>query len=149
MEIKNLQLKIGDYEVHAVPTGEFGLDGGAMFGTVPKVLWEKSNPADEKNRIRMEARALLLKSPHRNILIDCGNGSDFIEKYGEKAGSKFAEIYKIDQNGNSLIKSLSKQGLKPENIDAVILTHLHFDHCGGGTKSLNGPTSEKKLLTFL
>ena len=77
-------LKIGDYEVCPVPTGIFALDGGAMFGTVPKVLWEKSNPPDEKNRILMEARGLLLKSAKRNILIDTGNGSDFVAKYGEK-----------------------------------------------------------------
>lgn len=138
MDIKNLNLKIGSYEVHPVPTGEFGLDGGAMFGTVPKVLWEKSNPADDKNRIKMEARALLLKSKDRNILIDCGNGADFIEKYGEKMGSKFAEMYKIDQNGNSLLKSLAKQNIKPEDIHVVILTHLHFDHCGGGVTAKNG-----------
>lgn len=138
MDIKNLNLKIGSYEIHPVPTGEFGLDGGAMFGTVPKVLWEKSNPADDKNRIKMEARALLLKSKDRNILIDCGNGADFIEKYGEKMGSKFAEMYKIDQNGNSLLKSLAKQNIKPEDIHVVILTHLHFDHCGGGVTAKNG-----------
>lgn len=138
METKSLSLKIAGYEIHPVPTGEFGLDGGAMFGTVPKVLWEKSNPADDKNRIRMEARALLLKSKDRNILIDCGNGADFIEKYGEKMGSKFAEIYKIEKDGNSLLKSLAKQNLTPEDIHAVILTHLHFDHCGGGVTAKNG-----------
>ena len=72
--IERRSLKIGPYDICAVPTGVFGLDGGAMFGTVPKVLWEKSNPPDEKNRIPMEARALLLKSSDRKILIDCGNG---------------------------------------------------------------------------
>lgn len=137
MEIRPIQLKIGDYELHPVPTGEFGLDGGAMFGTVPKVLWEKSNPADDKNRIRMEARGLLLKGK-KNILIDCGNGSDFIDKYGEKMGSKFSEIYKIEAGGSSLQRSLQKQGLKSEDIDIVILTHLHFDHAGGGVTSKNG-----------
>lgn len=138
MDIKKLNLKVGSYEIHPIPTGEFGLDGGAMFGTVPKVLWEKSNPADDKNRIKMEARALLLKSQGQNILIDCGNGGNFIEKYGEKLGSKFAEIYKIDQNGNSLLKSLKRQNIQPEDINAVILTHLHFDHCGGGVTAKEG-----------
>lgn len=137
MDVAKIQLKIGDYELHPVPTGEFGLDGGAMFGTVPKVLWERSNPADDRNRIRMEARGLLLKGK-KNILIDCGNGSDFIEKYGEKLGPKFAEIYKIDSDSASLTSSLKKQGLTPEDINVVILTHLHFDHAGGGTTAKNG-----------
>lgn len=137
MTVSPIQLKIGEYELHPVPTGEFGLDGGAMFGTVPKTLWEKSNPADDKNRIRMEARGLLLKGK-KNILIDCGNGSDFIEKYGEKIGTKFAEIYKLQPGGSNLQHSLQKQGLKPEDIDIVILTHLHFDHAGGGVTSKDG-----------
>lgn len=135
---QKIKLKIGDYEICPVPTGIFGLDGGAMFGTVPKVLWEKSNPADEKNRIQMEARGLLLKSSQANILIDCGNGGDFIDKYGEKLGSKFNEMYNISDDGPSLKKSLTYHGLEFEDIDHVILTHLHFDHAGGGTRSVNG-----------
>lgn len=137
-EIQKINLKIGDYEVHAIPTGLFGLDGGAMFGTVPKVLWQKSNPADDLNRIQMEARGLLLKSKSKNILIDTGNGSDFKAKYGEKLGSKFAEIYAVNQSGPSLIKSLKENGLNPEDITDVVLTHLHFDHAGGATTEKNG-----------
>ncbi|OYZ20987.1 MAG: MBL fold metallo-hydrolase [Bdellovibrio sp. 28-41-41] len=137
MDVSPIQIKIGEYELHPVPTGEFALDGGAMFGTVPKILWEKSNPADDKNRIRMEARGLLLKGK-KNILIDCGNGSDFVDKYGEKLGNKFAELYKIEVGGSSLKQSLQKQDLTPESIDIVILTHLHFDHAGGGVTSKNG-----------
>lgn len=135
---KSKKLKIGPYQICPIPTGIFGLDGGAMFGTVPKVLWEKSNPADEKNRIQMEARALLLKSPGMNILIDTGNGSDFIAKYGEKLGSKFADIYNISQDGPSLEKSLKAHDLSSSDINAVILTHLHFDHAGGATKEEGG-----------
>jgi glyoxylase-like metal-dependent hydrolase (beta-lactamase superfamily II) len=138
MKTNKISLKIGNYQLHSIPTGIFALDGGAMFGTVPKVLWEKSNPADNQNRIPMEARALLLKSADRNILIDCGNGADFIAKYGEKLGSKFEEIYQIQKDGNSLLKSLEKQNLRPEDIDAVILTHLHFDHAGGATTAKEG-----------
>jgi glyoxylase-like metal-dependent hydrolase (beta-lactamase superfamily II) len=137
-QFEKLNLKIGDYQVLAIPTGEFGLDGGAMFGTVPKVLWEKSNPADEKNRIKMEARGLLLISPSRKILIDCGNGSDFVAKYGDKVGGKFAEIYGVQDGGPSLLKSLAAHNIKPSDITDVILTHLHFDHCGGGTTEDNG-----------
>lgn len=132
------QLKIGPYEVHAIPTGLFGLDGGSMFGTVPKVLWEKTNPPDEKNRIAMEARALLLHSSERIILIDTGNGSDFIAKYGDKLGSKFAEMYGVDQDGPNLISSLKSHGVNPEDVTDVILTHLHFDHAGGATKAAAG-----------
>lgn len=132
------RLKIGEYEVYPVPTGEFGLDGGAMFGTVPKILWEKSNPADSQNRIPMEARALLLKSKDFRILIDTGNGGDFNEKYGEKLGPKFKEMYNIDENGPSLKKSLNAAGVQPEEITHVILTHLHFDHAGGATEFRDG-----------
>jgi len=98
---EKLELKIGPYSLRAVPTGLFGLDGGAMFGTVPKVLWEKSNPADDHNRIEMEARALLLdQGPGgKRILIDCGIGADFNAKYGEKLGPKFAEIYAVSIPG--------------------------------------------------
>lgn len=133
-----IHLKIAGYEICPIPTGLFALDGGAMFGTVPKVLWQKSNPADEHNRIQMEARALLLKSKDRNILIDTGNGADFTAKYGDKLGPKFAEIYAVEQSGPSLLSSLKKHGLHPEDITDVILTHLHFDHAGGATTEKNG-----------
>lgn len=136
--LNKINLSIGEYEICAVPTGLFGLDGGAMFGTVPKVLWQKTNPADSQNRIQMEARALLLKSKNRNVLIDTGNGSDFIAKYGEKLGTKFAEIYGVANSEVSLINSLKKHGLSTDDITDVILTHLHFDHCGGATKEDHG-----------
>ncbi|WP_291516398.1 MBL fold metallo-hydrolase [Bdellovibrio sp. ArHS] len=139
-DIQKTSLQIGPYQICPIPTGEFGLDGGAMFGTVPKVLWERSNPPDDKNRIPMEARALLLKSQGLNILIDTGNGQgkDFIAKYGEKLGTKFAEMYNIDDSGPSLLKSLASFGVRPEDIDHVILTHLHFDHAGGATTEKDG-----------
>lgn len=136
--LKKINLTISEYEICAVPTGLFGLDGGAMFGTVPKVLWQKTNPADSQNRIQMEARALLLKSKNRNILIDTGNGSDFTAKYGEKLGTKFSEIYGVANNEVSLTNSLKKHGLTTDDITDVILTHLHFDHCGGATKEEHG-----------
>lgn len=133
-QILTRDLKIGPYQIRAVPTGLFGLDGGAMFGTVPKVLWEKTNPADEQNRILMEARTLLLDGgPGQRILIDCGIGGDFIAKYGEKLGTKFAEMYAVSSE-NALTENLQKFGVGPDDINAVIFTHLHFDHCGGSTR---------------
>ena len=131
----SIKLNISGYEVLPIPTGLFGLDGGAMFGTVPKILWEKTNPTDEQNRIQMEARGLLLKNAKdkRNILIDTGNGSDFVLKYGEKLGTSFVKMYNVDQSGPSLVKSLKENGLSPNDITDVILTHLHFDHAGGST----------------
>jgi glyoxylase-like metal-dependent hydrolase (beta-lactamase superfamily II) len=132
------ELQIGDYQICPIPTGIFGLDGGAMFGTVPKVLWEKAIPPDDKNRIPMEARGLLLKGKNKNILIDCGNGHDFVAKYGEKLGTKFATMYNVSGDGPNLLKSLSHHGLKPEDITDVVLTHLHFDHAGGSTTEKNG-----------
>lgn len=135
---KKINLHIGDYEIFAIPTGFFGLDGGAMFGTVPKVLWQKSNPPDEQNRIQMEARGLLLKSKTKNILIDTGNGGDYVAKYGEKLGQRFSEMYALDQSGPNLVKSIEKCGLSVNDITDVILTHLHFDHAGGSTTEKNG-----------
>lgn len=134
-ELKDLKLTIGDYRVHAVPTGLFGLDGGAMFGTVPKVMWEKSNPPDSQNRIAMEARALLLKSKGRVVIVDCGIGADFNAKYGEKMGPKFAEMYAMDGGSTSLANSLINIGLTTKDVTDVILTHLHFDHAGNATRA--------------
>ena len=86
----------------------------------------------------MEARALLLISADHKILIDCGIGGDFIEKYGEKLGPKFAEMFAIDRATASLEGSLAKAGLEPSDITDVILTHLHFDHAGGATTVRDG-----------
>ena len=133
-EISHLNLQIAGYQVISLPTGLFGLDGGAMFGTVPKVLWEKSHPTDKFNRIQLEARALLLLSNEKKIIIDTGNGADFVVKYGTRLGQKFAEMYNISATGKpAILDALDQHGLKPEDITDVILTHFHFDHAGGGT----------------
>ncbi len=126
-------MKIGPYEAKSILTGSFALDGGAMFGTVPKVLWNKTNPADELNRIAMEARCLLLISKNHKILVDAGLGETLPEKYGEKFAQKFVDMYKLDQTENSLTTSLNLHGLNVTDITDVILTHLHFDHAGGAT----------------
>lgn len=118
-------MRIANYQLHPIETGTFALDGGAMFGVVPKTLWEKTIPPDEKNRISMASRALLLIGNGKKILIDDGNGS--------KLNEKLAAIYKIDSRKSDLISSLQTLGISPPDITDVILTHLHFDHCGGST----------------
>ncbi len=123
-------MKIGKYELKVIETGVFGLDGGAMFGIIPKPLWSKFNPADEQNRVTLHARNLLLASDSRKILIDTGIGSDWDEK--------FKQIYRLDQSELTLSDSLNKLKIKPEDITDVLLTHLHFDHTGGSTFLKNG-----------
>jgi glyoxylase-like metal-dependent hydrolase (beta-lactamase superfamily II) len=123
-------MKIGKYNVNEVITGFLGLDGGAMFGVIPKVLWQKENAPDAANRIKLSTRNLLLSSGHKNILIDTGMGT--------KWDKKSISIYNIQQNESSLINELGKLNLKIEDITDVILTHLHFDHTGGSTKIENG-----------
>jgi glyoxylase-like metal-dependent hydrolase (beta-lactamase superfamily II) len=117
---------IGPYQLYALETGRFGLDGGAMFGVVPKPLWEKKTTPDAKNRIPLAARALLLVAQDRKILVDVGLG----DKWQEKA----REMYAIDQRQNTLVTSLRSAGFAPEEITDVLLTHLHFDHAGGSTR---------------
>ncbi|MEJ2635465.1 MAG: MBL fold metallo-hydrolase [Calditrichia bacterium] len=118
-------MQVGKYQVHLIDTGRYRLDGGAMFGVVPQVLWKKKNPPDEKNRIFMALNTLLLKAPGRNILIDTG--------IGDKSTEKFRDIYGIDHSRHSLLKALAAHKIQPENVTDVILTHLHFDHVGGAT----------------
>lgn len=121
---------IGKYKLDVVETGTFALDGGAMFGIIPKPLWQNTNQPDELNRIKLGARCLLLRSESKKILIDTGIG-DHLEE-------KFVKIYNVDQSENSLYKSLANLGVKAEDITDVLLTHLHFDHTGGSTTLVNG-----------
>ena len=118
-------MKIGDYELHPIQTGLFKLDGGAMFGVVPKPLWTRTNPSDDINRIDMCTRALLLDNGKKKILIDTG--------LGYKLSEKLNKIYGVDFSEYTLEKSLERHGLRREDITDVILTHLHFDHAGGNT----------------
>ena len=117
--------RIGSYTLHAIETGRFGLDGGAMFGIVPKPLWEKRIGADELNRIPLNARCLLLESGDRRILVDNGIGT--------KQDAKFRKIYGMDDESSNLDGSLAALGMHRNDFTDVILTHLHFDHCGGST----------------
>jgi glyoxylase-like metal-dependent hydrolase (beta-lactamase superfamily II) len=118
--------QIGPYTLHAIETGRFGLDGGAMFGIVPKPLWQRRIPADDRNRIPLHMRCLLLEGDGRVILIDDG--------LGHKYDAKFADIYAIDHETHTLDGSLAAAGFAPEDVTDVVLTHLHFDHCGGSTR---------------
>jgi len=146
LKVENIKLSIGPYFIKSLSTAAFGLDGGAMFGTVPKVLWSKTNPSDDENKILMDCRCLLLVSDDKKILIDTGLGGDFVEKYGLKMGLNFYAHYNIKKGEDSgIIKALEKQALQTTDITDVILTHLHFDHAGGATKSIDGkiiPTFE-------
>ncbi len=124
------RLTIGSYQLYSIETSIFGLDGGAMFGIIPKVLWEKQAPADEKNRITMVTRSLLLVGHGKKIIVDTGNG--------DKWQDKFRKIYNIDTETVNLYTSLKKYGFTPEDITDVFCTHLHFDHVGGNTRWVDG-----------
>ena len=123
-------MKIGQYEIYPIETGTFWLDGGAMFGVVPKVFWDITNKSDERNRVQLAARCLLIIGNGRKILMDDGNGT--------KITDKFRDIYNLDNNQNDLYKSLNKYNVAPNDITDVILSHLHFDHAGGSTIKENG-----------
>jgi glyoxylase-like metal-dependent hydrolase (beta-lactamase superfamily II) len=119
-------MHLGNMEVRYLDGGAFGLDGGAMFGVVPKVLWEKKSPPDERNRIRLRANSLLVRANNKTILIETGNGT--------KWDTKQRAIYAV-QEGDPLLDSLHGAGVQPDDIDLVINTHLHFDHAGGNTRT--------------
>ena len=121
--------KVGSLTIHGIQAGGQKLDGGAMFGVVPKPLWERRIPADERNRIQLGMRCLLIDHPSGPILIDTGAGN--------KEDQKFKDIYGIENEGadgrTSLEDGLKELGLATSDIRIVINTHLHFDHAGGNT----------------
>jgi glyoxylase-like metal-dependent hydrolase (beta-lactamase superfamily II) len=121
--------KVGSLTIHAIQAGGQKLDGGAMFGVVPKPLWERRIPADERNRIQLGMRCVLIEHPSGLVLIDTGAGN--------KEDKKFLDIYGIDNAGTDgrtwLEDGLKQVGARPEDIAIVINTHLHFDHAGGNT----------------
>ncbi|HEX5417762.1 MAG TPA: MBL fold metallo-hydrolase [Chloroflexota bacterium] len=117
-------MKIGSIDVDILTDGYFHLDGGAMFGVVPRPLWERKLPPDERNRVRLALRSLLIRAGGKTVIVDTG--------IGDKLSSKEAEIYRLERDGG-LVSALAAHGLRPEDVDVVVDSHLHFDHCGGNT----------------
>ena len=117
-------MKLGAFEIFPATDGRFRLDGGAMFGVVPKVLWEKCCPSDEKNRIQLALNCLLIRAHGKNILVDTG--------LGNKLDAKSQVMFAVDRTP-PLYDSLREHGLAAKDIHMVINTHLHFDHAGGNT----------------
>jgi glyoxylase-like metal-dependent hydrolase (beta-lactamase superfamily II) len=126
-------MKIGQFTARAINAGTFKLDGGAMFGVVPKVLWKKTNPADENNRIDMTMRVLYLEGGGRRMVVDSGAGI--------KLDKKMKRNYVI--NAIELSAALTESGIDPSSITDAVATHLHFDHGGGFTAP--GPDGALRL----
>src|SRR6266568_4220641 len=117
---------LGDFELTVVSDGIYYLDGGAFFGVVPKVLWERKMNADPQNRVPVGLNSLLVRTPKHNVLVETG--------IGNKLPAKMAQIY---GQPAKLLENLAAAGVSPEEIDVVINTHLHFDHCGWNTTRSN------------
>ena len=124
---------LGDLRIHALDAGGQKLDGGAMFGVVPKPLWERRIPADDRNRIPLALRCLLVETPDALVLIDNGAGN--------KESDKFVDIYGLENCASDparfptrLEEALHSLGFAPDDIDVMLNTHLHFDHAGGNTR---------------
>jgi glyoxylase-like metal-dependent hydrolase (beta-lactamase superfamily II) len=122
-------MKLGHFELLALSDGTFALDGGQMFGVVPRPLWERKLAPDGRNRVRLGLTCLLVRTGDHNVLIETG--------IGDKFAGKYADIYGIEKT-TTLPAELEKGGLRLEDIDVVINTHLHFDHCGWNTRRENG-----------
>lgn len=117
-------MRIGRWDVDIFSDGTFRLDGGSMFGVVPKVLWERHKPADAQNRVEMDMNCLLIRDGEHVILVETGAGP--------KLTAKQRELFGIDRPP-ALLAELSKRGVRPEDVTLVVNTHLHFDHAGGNT----------------
>ncbi len=122
-------MKLGDIEFHILNDGTFRLDGGAMFGVIPKPMWERFAPADDRNRITLSMNSLLIRAAGKWILVETGAG--------DKWDAKRRDIYSFEGEPR-LPEQLRAHGLGPEQIDIVINTHLHFDHCGWNTRIVDG-----------
>jgi len=123
-------MQVGSIRIHGIEAGVQQLDGGAMFGVVPKPLWERRIPADNRNRIPLAMRCLLVEAPNALVLIDTGAGNKYDEKFGD--------IYGISNAGEPtrLEDGIRHAGFDPTDVDIVLNTHLHFDHAGGNTVAM-------------
>lgn len=119
-------MQFGDFRIEIIPDTEFKLDGGAMFGIVPRVLWERRTAPDEQNRIKLGTHCLYVETPAEKILIETG--------MGEKWTEKLSNIYGIRREKTFAETLFEKTGNRPEDISIIVNTHLHFDHCGGNTQ---------------
>lgn len=124
-------MHLGQFNLTTISGGTFRIDGGTMFGVVPKALWSKVFPCDEKNNIDQNTNCVLVRDGKRNILIDTGYGSKFTEKQRKIFAS---------EAGDPLVENLQAAGLSVDDIDTVILSHLHFDHAGGATQQTEDGT---------
>lgn len=122
-------MRIGAIDLEIINDGYFYLDGGMMFGIVPRTLWERRLPPDDRNRVRLALRTLLIRAGERIIVVDTG--------VGDKFGVKEREIYRVERNGGQLA-GLAEHGIQPADVDLVVNTHLHFDHAGGNTVIQDG-----------
>jgi glyoxylase-like metal-dependent hydrolase (beta-lactamase superfamily II) len=123
-------MRLGNLEIAVVSDGGFRLDGGTMFGAVPRVLWEKRKPPDERNRIRMGTNCALVASGRELALIDTG--------LGDKHDAKFRDLYGFENGARRLPESIRAAGYEVEDVTHVVLTHLHFDHSGWNTRESAG-----------
>ncbi len=119
-------MTIGDYQLNTMEFGRFRLDGGAMFGVVPKTLWEKVAPADERNRVRLALRCLLIRGGGKVILVDAG--------LGDKDPESFRRIFAVENDPQDIDRCLAAHGLGRGEVTDLILSHLHFDHGGGAVR---------------
>jgi len=136
---------IGGLTCHALDAGTQRLDGGAMFGVVPKPLWERRIPADERNRIRLALRCLLIEHEAGLILVDTGVGNKESEKFVHING---VENSSVEDRPTQLEDAIALQGFTSADIKYIINTHLHFDHAGGNTKLVEGQRSGGAVLAF-
>jgi len=122
-------MRLGDLEFHILNDGTFRLDGGAMFGVIPRPMWERKAPPDERNRVRLLLLSLLIRAAGKWILVETGAG--------DKWEAKQRDIFAFEGTSR-LPDQLAARGVQPEDVDLVINTHLHFDHCGWNTRRVDG-----------
>lgn len=122
-------IAVGDVRVAVLRDGGFSVDGGALFGVVPRLLWQQSDPPDEGNRVALGLNVLLVETAGRRVLVDTG--------IGDRWSGREARRYGISRE-TTLLRSLAERGLRPEDVDLVVHTHLHFDHAGGSTRVVEG-----------